>query len=133
MSWMDSALSYDLIKALHIATVITTFLLFVTRATWLLCNAKGNRPGWMRWLPHANDALLLIFGVWLAVLAGLNPLMHAWLLAKLIALIIYIWLGMLALKWAQTRRSRIIATLLALMVFGYIAGVALTKQVGWIG
>jgi len=125
-------LSYDLIKTLHIATVVTTFLLFVTRAAWLFGQAN-NRPGWMRWLPHVNDTLLLIFGIWLAVLAGLNPLLHAWLLAKLIALIVYIWLGMLALKWAQTRRSQVIAIVLALLVFGYMVGAALTKQAGWIG
>jgi uncharacterized membrane protein SirB2 len=51
----------------------------------------------------------------------------------LIALIVYIWLGMLALKWAQTRRSQVIAIVLALLVFGYMVGAALTKQAGWIG
>jgi uncharacterized membrane protein SirB2 len=124
--------SYDLIKALHIATVITTFLLFVSRAGWVLRYGRENRPGWMRWLPHVNDALLLTFGVWLAILASLNPLTHPWLLAKLLALIAYVWIGMLALKRAASRRGQLAATALALLVFAYMVGTALTKQAGWV-
>ncbi len=125
-------MSYDLIKLLHIATVITTFLLFVIRAGWILRHGRRNRPGWMRWTPHVNDALLLVFGIWLAILAGLNPLNHPWLLAKLLALIVYVWLGMLALKWASSRQGQLVATILALLVFGYMVGAALTKQAGWL-
>jgi uncharacterized membrane protein SirB2 len=35
---------------------------------------------------------------------------------------------MVAMKWAKTRRSRLIALLSALLVFAYIVGVAVTKQ-----
>jgi uncharacterized membrane protein SirB2 len=124
-------MSYDLIKLLHIATVITTFLLFVLRAGWVLRHGRENRPGWMRWVPHLNDTLLLTFGVWLAILASLNPLTHPWLLAKLLALVAYVWLGMLALKRASSRRGQLVSTVLALLVFAYMAGAALTKQAGW--
>lgn len=122
---------YDLIKALHIATVVTTLVLFVMRAGWILQRGRDSRPRWMRWLPHVNDILLLTFGIWMTVLASLDPLIHPWLLAKLIALVVYILLGMAALKWAATRRGQITALVLALLVFGYIVGVALSKQAGW--
>lgn len=122
---------YELIKALHIATVVTTFALFVYRASWVLRHGRHNRPRWMCWLPHLNDILLLTFGIWLAILASLNPLTHPWLLAKLIALVVYILLGMTVLKWATTRRGQIIAFGLALLVFGYMVGAALAKQAGW--
>lgn len=122
---------YELIKALHIATVVTTFVLFVVRAGWILRRGRHTRPRWMRWLPHVNDILLLTFGIWMTVLASLNPLTHPWLLAKLIALVVYILLGMAALKWAATRRGRITALVLALLVFGYMVGVAMSKQAGW--
>jgi len=123
--------SYQLIKALHIATVVTTLLLFVIRVAWVLRRGRDNRLGWMRWAPHLNDTLLLTFGVWLAILASLNPLTHPWLLAKLLALLAYVWLGMLALKRATSRRGQIVATVLALLVFAYMVGAALTKQAGW--
>lgn len=126
-------MGYALIHWLHVTTVVTTLVLFVGRAVWLLRHAGAGypRPRWLRWLPHVNDSLLLTFGIWLAVLLDLNPLHQPWLLAKLVALLLYIWLGLWALKWATTRRARLLSLLLALTVFGYIVGTALTRQPAW--
>jgi len=43
-------------------------------------------------------------------------------------LILYILLGMVALRWGKTRNIRIAAWLLAVMVFLYIIVVAMTKS-----
>ncbi|HNH69403.1 MAG TPA: SirB2 family protein, partial [Nitrosomonas sp.] len=40
----------------------------------------------------------------------------------------YILLGMVALRFGKTRRTKITAWIMALMVFGYIVLVALTKN-----
>jgi len=42
---------------------------------------------------------------------------HAWLTAKLVALVVYIGLGTVALKRGRTRRTRIAAWLVAQAVF----------------
>ena len=59
---------------------------------------------------------------------GLYPGPATWINAKLIALIIYIALGTIALKRGKTRTIQIWAFTGALLVFTYIVLVALTKD-----
>jgi uncharacterized membrane protein SirB2 len=53
---------------------------------------------------------------------------NGWLSAKLFALILYIVLGTIALKRGQTRGQRIAAWIAALLVFGYMVAVAITRD-----
>lgn len=55
------------------------------------------------------------------------PLAHGWLTAKVIALLVYIGLGMVALRYGRTMREKKIAYGLAIVVFGYIVLVAVTR------
>lgn len=73
-----------------------------------------------RTLPHVNDTLLLCAGIWLAYSLRLYPGESAWLTAKLIALLVYILLGSVALKRGKTLRIRGIAFIGALAAFGYM-------------
>jgi uncharacterized membrane protein SirB2 len=83
---------------------------------------------WVRIVPHINDSLLLASGISLAVLTRQYPLVNGWLSAKLFALILYIVLGTIALKRGQTRGQRIAAWIAALLVFGYMVAVAITRD-----
>jgi uncharacterized membrane protein SirB2 len=83
---------------------------------------------WVRIVPHVIDTLLLASGIGLAVLIQQYPLVHGWLTAKLIALILYIGLGTLALKRGKTRGQRIAAWVAALLVFGYMVAVAIAHN-----
>jgi uncharacterized membrane protein SirB2 len=56
------------------------------------------------------------------------PLVHGWLTAKFFALIAYIVLGTLALKRGKTKARRIAAWIAALLVFGYMAAVAVAHD-----
>ena len=51
-----------------------------------------------------------------------------WLTAKLSALLLYIALGALAIKRAPSPLLRLLCGLLALLVFGYMVAVAITKS-----
>lgn len=84
------------LKYSHILLVTISIVLFQYR--FLLKRLK--KPLWkpLKIIPHLNDTLLLITGISLTFLAGFNPLVHSWLLAKIIALFLYIGFGMLALK-----------------------------------
>ncbi len=53
---------------------------------------------------------------------------QAWLTAKLIALLIYIILGEIALKHGTTQTIRATAFLLAIATFFYLVSVALTRS-----
>ena len=59
---------------------------------------------------------------------GLSPAKAPWIAAKIVALIVYIALGMIAFRFGRTRRIRGIAFALALLTFGYIVTVAISKD-----
>lgn len=121
-------MSYQLLINLHISTALISLLLFLLRGVRVLRHGQQNRPRWMKWLPHVNDTILFILGIVLMLTIQQYPLVDAWLTAKLTALIVYILLGMVVMKWARQRRSQFVAWLGALVVFAYMVGVAITKQ-----
>ena len=115
---------YSLIKNLHLATIVLSLALFVLRGAWMIAASPLLQARWVRIVPHVIDTLLLASGIGLAVLIQQYPLVHGWLTAKLLALILYIVLGTLALKRGKTKARRIAAWVAALLVFGYMAAVA---------
>ena len=82
---------------------------------------------WVRIVPHAVDTVLLGSAIALVAIIGINPFAVPWLAAKLVALVLYIGLGTIALKRGRTRRTRIAGWVAAQAVFFYIVAVALTK------
>ena len=121
-------MSYQLVIHLHITTALISLLLFLYRGIWVLRHGQSNRPRWMKWLPHLNDTVLFVLGISLLLMIEQYPVINAWLTAKLTALLVYILLGMVVMKWARQWRSQFIAWLGALLVFAYMVGVAVTKQ-----
>lgn len=77
--------------------------------------------------PHYVDAILLLSGIWLAINLQQYPGTVPWLTAKLIALVIYVLLGSLALR-GRTAQARYSAFLGALVVVSYMVSVALTRS-----
>lgn len=82
---------------------------------------------WVKVIPHIVDSVLLITAILLAMRISQYPLVHGWLTVKIIALLIYIGLGMVALRYGKTMRQKKIAYGLAVVVFGYILAVAATR------
>jgi uncharacterized membrane protein SirB2 len=83
---------------------------------------------WVKTMPHLIDSLLLASALWLAVWSHQYPGPQPWLTAKLVALIAYILLGSVALKYGRTKAVRALAYVGALATFGYIVTVAVTKN-----
>jgi len=121
-------MSFLAVKYVHVATVIVSYCLFVVRGVWMLADSPRLRLRWVRILPHVNDTVLLVAGVWLATLIGQYPGTAAWLTAKLAALIAYILIGTVALRRGPTKPIRVAAWVLAQAVFFYIVAVAITRD-----
>lgn len=121
-------MSYLALKHLHLSTIAVSLLLFVLRYIWMLRDSPQLKAKWVRVLPHIVDTLLLVSGIWLASFWYRSGAPLGWLGVKLIALVFYIVLGSLAIKRGRTRSKRVIAGLLALLVFAYIVAVALSKS-----
>ncbi len=121
-------MSYGLIKALHIGSAAASLALFFVRGLWMLYRPAQLRRRWVRIVPHVIDTILLTSAIALAVMSHQYPLAQSWLTVKVAALLVYIALGMLALKHGRTRSQRLLAWLSALCVFGYIVAVAHTRS-----
>lgn len=121
-------MTYAAVKYIHLAAVALSFTLFFLRGAWMMLDSPPPNSRWQRVLPHVNDTLLLAAGVWLAFMLRETPGTSPWLTAKLLALPVYVGLGVLALRPGRSKRLRIAAWLAALAVFGYIAAVAVTRS-----
>jgi uncharacterized membrane protein SirB2 len=120
-------ISYATLKAAHVTFAILSGGGFLLRGWWMLRDTSLLNHPVTRVLPHINDSLLLITAVWLAVWSGQYPLAQDWLTVKLVALLCYIVLGSFALKRGRTRTIRLSASIGAVLMFAYIAAVALTR------
>ncbi|HCY12652.1 MAG TPA: regulator SirB [Gammaproteobacteria bacterium] len=120
--------NYNLIKTLHVACAAISVSGFVVRGMWMFSGSGLLRHKLTRVLPHAVDALLLLSALWLLVLSGQHPTGRDWLTAKLVAIVLYIVVGSVALKRGRTALTRALAFVVALGVFAYIVVVALARQ-----
>ena len=120
--------AYGALKHLHLATVAISLGLFVLRGCWMLVDSSRLQMRWARVLPHVNDTVLLASALGLAALIQQYPFVNGWLTAKVVALLVYIGLGTIAIKRGRTKVVRVSALLGALLVFAYIVSVAIAHD-----
>lgn len=118
-------MSWPLLKQLHVALALLTAFSFCLRAGWMLAGSAILNSRWSRRLPHVVDSLLLATGVAMALSRSVSPLEHPWLAAKLLAIVVYVALGSIALKRGRSQAVRLAALLLSLLALAYIFAVAL--------
>ncbi len=121
------ASTYLTVKQLHMATAAMSYGLFFLRGVWMLMDSPRLAHRWVRVVPHVNDTVLLGAAIALMVGSSRYPWTTPWLLAKVIALALYILIGMIALHSGATRKVRATAWIVAQVIFLYIVGVALTR------
>jgi len=122
-------MAYLSIKHLHMLCAALSGGLFFLRGIWMLNESEMLHRRWVKIAPHIVDTLLLTSAVAMAIWSRQYPFAQNWLTAKLIALIIYIVLGSLALKYGNSKTARSCAFVAALATFVYIVSVAVTKQI----
>lgn len=126
-------MSYLALKHFHVTCAVLSGSLFLLRGFWMLLDSPTLQRRWVRTAPHVIDTLLLTSALIMVFWSGQYPFVQNWLTAKVIALLVYIGLGTIALKRGKTKAIRIAAFIGALLVFAYIVGVALTRQATIIG
>ena len=113
------------------STAFISISLFLIRGFWVFRNSSMMSVKWVKIVPHVNDTVLLITATILAISTQQYPFVDTWLTAKFTALIVYILLGMFALKRAKEIKNKALFFILALLTFGYIVSVALTRSASW--
>ncbi|MDE2094837.1 MAG: SirB2 family protein [Burkholderiales bacterium] len=127
-------MDYLVLKTIHMSAVALSVTGFFGRGIGALAGARWVRSRLARTLPHVVDSVLLLSAIALAWRLRLDPLATPWLMAKIIGLLAYIVLGMVALRPGRPWPVRATAWVLALLTFGYIVSVAITKNpAGWLG
>ena len=116
------------LKLVHISAAALSFTLFFLRGVRLLRESPVLRHRWTKIIPHTIDTVLLASAIALAWQLGYTPFNSPWLAAKIIALLLYIGLGMLAFRFARSRRARLLAWLSAQAVLLYIVAAALSHN-----
>lgn len=122
-------MNYLVVKHFHITFAVISGSFFLLRGIWMLLDSSMLQRRWVKVVPHAVDTLLLTTALVMVFWSDQYPFVQAWLTAKVVALIVYIGLGTMALKRGRTKAARVTALLAALAVFAYILAVALTRQV----
>lgn len=121
-------MDYSTIRLIHQAAVALSLTGFLARGTASLSGAEWVQHRPAKTLPHIIDTVLLASAITLAWRAGLNPVEVPWLLAKLLGLVGYVFLGMVALKPQYGRGTRATAFAGALATAAWIVSVAMTKS-----
>ena len=121
-------MDYAALKLVHQASVVLSIAGFMARGAASLAGAAWVRGRVARTLPHVVDTVLLASALGLAWALRLNPLDTPWLLAKIAGLLLYIALGMLALRSGLPMPLRVGAFAAALLCFAQIAAIAIGKS-----
>lgn len=115
---------YPLLKNIHIILALTSGIGFALRGFIRLVLVRPLKHKAWKIAPHIVDTLLLASGVTLWIIVGWPVL--SWLGVKLLLVVAYIVLGIVAFR--ADRQARATAFyLLALIVFVTIAALALHK------
>ncbi len=121
-------MTYLAIKYFHVTSVVLSGSFFLLRGVWMLRESDLLQRRWVRVLPHIIDTLLLGSALVMVFWSRQYPFVQPWLTAKVLALLVYIGLGSVALKRGKTRAVRRWAFAAALATFAYIVAVALTRH-----
>ena len=127
-------MDYGLLKTVHQTAVALSITGFFARGLASLLDAAWVRGRLAKTLPHIVDSVLLVSALLLAWMLRLTPASAPWLVAKIVGLLVYIGLGMVALRPGRAPALRAIAWVVALATFGWIVSVAITKNpLGFLG
>lgn len=119
---------YIAFKHAHMMFAVISGLFFLVRGCWMLMDSSMLQRKWVKILPHVNDTLLLICAIVLCIMLQQYPLQQSWLTVKVVALIVYILLGVIALKRGKTKAVRVVAFAAALLAFVFTFSVARTHN-----
>ena len=112
----------------HVTTALLSITGFIFRGILHFRGSELVNRKWFKITPHIVDTILIISALLLLKQSGLDLLNTSWLLAKVIALLVYISLGLIAFRFGKTRVIRIMTWCEAILVFAYILAVAVTKN-----
>lgn len=115
---------YAQIKMAHVFFALCSGALFALRGAGVLADMRWPHWAPLRWTSYAIDTCLLTAALMLLTILPGAMFANGWLATKLVLLVVYIVLGVFALRRARTRRAKAGCYLAALATFGMIYTIA---------
>jgi len=112
----------------HIGCVIASGSLFFVRGCMMLAGLATANHIALRRISVVIDSLLLAAAITLTTIIHQYPFVQAWLTVKLVLLVVYIVLGVFALRRGRTRAIRAACFAAAMIAFLFIVSVARTHD-----
>lgn len=113
---------------IHGLAVVLSLLGFILRGIWMLKDSPKLKARWVKITPHVVDTFLLLSGLLASYLLfwryGVNP---DYVTVMIVGLIVYIVLGLFALRLGKTKAIRGSAWVLAILLFLYISAAGAMK------
>lgn len=116
-----------MLKHLHLLLVALVFISFLSRVILAEWSPQPLQNKWLKISPHVIDSLLLLSGIALIVQGNWLAGDYDWLLAKVALVIIYIGLGMLAMR--KQNLPRWLAACTAISCLLLIGKLAVSKKI----
>ena len=115
---------YPQIRQFHIFVALLSGALFAVRGALVLGGARWPMALPVKWTSYAIDTALLTAALMLLTILPGAMFANGWLTVKVTLIVVYVVLGVFAMRPARTRRTRAICYLLALLTFGAIYSIA---------
>ncbi|MEZ5461988.1 SirB2 family protein [Dokdonella sp.] len=119
---------YPQIKFVHVLAVILSGSLFTLRGLLMFAHSRQVNHIVLRVASWVIDTTLLTAALMLITLLHQYPFVQGWLTIKVLLLVVYIVLGVLALKRGKTRKVRITCFFSAMLVYAFIISVAIAHN-----
>lgn len=115
---------YPQIKHVHIAMALTSGALFVLRGAGVLAGMRW--PHWLavRWTSYTIDTALLTAALMLLTILPGGMFANGWLTIKVGLVVVYVVLGVFALRRGRTRAAKVGFYVAALATFGLVYTIA---------
>lgn len=115
---------YPQIKQFHIFIAVLSGSLFALRGAFAIGGARWPNALPVKWLSYAIDTALLTAALMLLTILPGTMFANGWLVVKVGLLVVYVVLGVFALRRARTPRGRLLAYLASLTTFLAIYSIA---------
>ncbi len=124
---------YPQIRQVHVLAVILSGSLFALRGAFALAGARWPQAAPVRYLSYAIDTTLLTAALMLVTILPAAMFANGWLATKLGLVVVYVVLGVLAMRRGRTRGVRAGCYAAALLVFAAVVGIArMHHPLGWL-
>jgi uncharacterized membrane protein SirB2 len=115
---------YTQIKAFHVFVALLSGSLFALRGGFSLAGARWPNAAVVRYSSYAIDTALLTAALMLATILPGAMFANGWLTVKITLVVLYVVLGVFAMRRAKTKRMRVASYVAALLVFVSIYAIA---------